>query len=320
MIAVLLALVVVEFTLSKATPVDPARLLLGTEATEATYEAAQRRLGLDEPWPVQLYNYILNLLQGDLGISARTGEDVTDVIIGMLPATLELCAVAVVFALLGGMLLAWSSAAKWPGAGVVRAVYMAGASAPAFLVSLLAIMFLANELGWFPSGGRTSFPDAPSGPTGFLLIDTLVAGEPAMFWDALHHLILPALCISIPPAMAVGRVLRGSLLDNINSPHCRTALAKGLTGGQVLRRHVLRNSMGPTLSMSGLQLGVIFAVTIVVEMVFGWPGVGAFLAQSIPANDFTVIAAITLLLGFAYVVANTAVDIAQAIADPRIRL
>lgn len=320
MVLVLLALTVVEFALSKATPVDPARLLLGSEAQESTYRAAQQRLGLDKPWPVQYYRYVTNLARGNLGISARTGENVNAVIRSLLPATVELCVFAVLLASLGALLIAWSSAAHWRVAGPIRYAFIAGASAPAFLISLLGLYFIAYKLGWLPAGGRSSYADAPTGPTGFLLIDTLIAGQSAMFWDALEHLILPGLCLSIPSAMAVGRVFRGGLLDNLNSPHTRTALAKGLSKDQVLRRHVMRNSLGPTLSMAGLQLGVLFSVDIVVEMIFGWPGVGAFLAQSIPANDFTVISAITLILGFAYVVVNTAVDIGQALADPRIRL
>jgi peptide/nickel transport system permease protein len=320
MLIVLFALVVLEFTLAKITPVDPAKVLLGPGATASSYENTRHRLGLDQPIPVQFYRYVHGLVRGDFGISLRTGNSVGNDLATALPATVELCLAAAVFATIFALLLAISGALRWKAANSIRADLVAGASAPPFLLAFGAILLLSNRFGWLPSAGQTSVTEAPTGPTHFLLIDSLVAGRYSVFWDGIRHLVLPAICVGIASAMAVGRVLRSSLLDNLNSDHTRTAVAKGLTKREVLRRHVFRNSLGPALSMAGLQLGVIFASDVIVEEIFSWPGIGSYLAQSIPGNDFPAIAAVTLLLGFGYVVVNALVDMSQALADPRIRL
>jgi peptide/nickel transport system permease protein len=156
------------------------------------------------------------------------------------------------------------------------------------------------------------------GPTGLLTVDGLLAGRFDVCGDALSHLILPAVVIALGPAVAIGRVLRSSLLTDVDSDYARTAKAKGLTPARILQRHVLRNCVGATLSMTGLQVGLMFSGVLVVEQVFGWPGIGQYIAQSIPVADFPAIAGVTLLLGAFYVAINTVVDLLQAAADPRI--
>lgn len=320
MVVVLLALVAIEFVLQQATPVDPVKVLLGPQATAEAQAEMASRLGLDKPLPQRYWDYLVGLTQGDLGQSIRTQSDVAADIRDALPITLELSLLALLFAIIGAGLLAFSSAGRWRTAKPIRWVLTMGASAPPFLLGLLGILFLANRWGLLPGNGRTSYADAPDGPTGMITVDSLIAGRPLVAWDAVQHLFLPSLCIALISAVAVGRVLRGSLLDNLEAPYIRTALAKGLSRHEVLRRHALRNSVGPALSMAGLQLGVVFASVVVIEQVFGIPGLGYYLAQAIPANDFPVISAVTLLLGVAYVLTNGAVDILQAVADPRVRL
>jgi peptide/nickel transport system permease protein len=136
--------------------------------------------------------------------------------------------------------------------------------------------------------------------------------------DALRHLLMPALAIATVPAVSIGRVLRSSLISGMNSDYVRTARAKGLSEPRVVAGHVLRNCLGAALSMTGLQIGLMFSGVLVIEQVFAWPGLGQYMAQSIPAADFPAIAGVTLLLGAVYVVVNTAVDILQSVADPRI--
>src|SRR5581483_4624317 len=138
--------------------------------------------------------------------------------------------------------------------------------------------------------------------------------------DALKHLVLPGLCIAIGPAMAISRVLRSSLVDTMRTDYVRTARSKGLQEPAVVLRHALRNSLGPALSMTGLQVGLMFAGVVVIEQIFAWPGIGLYTVQSIPRTDFPAIAGVTLVLGAAYVVVNALVDVLQAVADPRIAL
>jgi peptide/nickel transport system permease protein len=177
-----------------------------------------------------------------------------------------------------------------------------------------------RKLGWLPATGRTSFRNAPTGPTNFLLIDSLVALRFDVFLDALKHLILPSLCIAIGPAVAIGRVFRGSIVDTMGTDHVRTARSLGLSERRVMRKHAIRNSIGPALSMTGLQVGLMFAGVVVVEQIVAWPGIGLYTVQSIPRLDFPAIAGVTLVLGALFVIVNTIVDIAQTVADPRVRL
>jgi peptide/nickel transport system permease protein len=188
-----------------------------------------------------------------------------------------------------------------------------------FLLVLLGLLIFYRRLGWLPATGRTGIRDAPEGPTQFLLIDGLLALRFDVIGDALKHLVLPALCLAIGPAVAIGRTLRGSIIDTMGSDFVRTARSLGAPERTVMRRHAFRNAMGPSLQMTGLQVGLMFAGVVVVESIFAWPGIGLYTVQSIPRLDFPAIAGVTLVLGAVFVIVNTAVDILQAVADPRIR-
>ena len=194
-----------------------------------------------------------------------------------------------------------------------------GASIPPFLLAFAGILIFSRRLGWLPGTGRTSYRDFDVGPTGLLTVDSLLAGRLDVFVDAIRHLVLPALTIAILSAVAIGRVLRSSLRTSLRSSYARTARAKGLREGVVIVRHGLRNAAGPAITMAGLQLGLMFAGVVIVETIFAWPGIGWYMAQSIPTNDFAAIGAVTIVLGAVYVVVNALVDILQMVADPRIR-
>jgi peptide/nickel transport system permease protein len=195
---------------------------------------------------------------------------------------------------------------------------LGAASAPSFLLALLGILVLSGRLHWLPATGDTGYSNAPTGPTGLVVLDGLLHGQPAVMWDGLVHLILPAICIAFGPAVSIGRVLQGSLESTLRSDFVRTARAKGLGERTVVVRHALRNSVTAALSMTGLQLGLMLAGVVVIETVFAWPGIGLYVDQSIPSADFPAIAGVTLVLGVIYVLINTVVDILQAVADPRI--
>ncbi len=277
-------------------------------------------MGLNRPLYIQYVRYIVGVLHGNFGISVRTGNEISSDMRSVLPATAELMACAIVISLLLALILGLMSAARWPGSGILRGGMLALASVPPFLLGLLCILIVANKLGWFPGTGESSFANAPTGPTGLLTVDALLHGDLAVFWDAVRHLVMPALCVSLISAVSIGRVLRSSLIDNLGADYCRTAMSKGLSRREVLTRHAFRNSVGPALSICGVQLGIMFASVVVVEQIFAWPGLGSYLAESIPANDYPAISAVTMLLGAGYVITNTFVDILQAAADPRLRL
>jgi len=319
MVVVLLVLAFVILALQRYTPADPVRAKLGANAPKELVEAERARLGYDQPLPSQYVNYVGDLVSGDLQESLRTRRPVAQDLGEFVPATLELAAVSLGLAALLGGLLGIASAGRFRGAGALRVVMVSGAALPTFLVALLGLLLFYRRLGWLPSSGRISREYAVDGPTGFLLVDTLVAGNLPAFGNAVRHFVLPAVCIAIGPAVAIGRVLRGGIVSSLGSDYVRTARSKGLRERSVLVRHTLRNSIGPALSMTGLQVGLMFAGVVVVESIFAWPGIGLYTVQSIPRLDFPAIAGVTLVLGTVFVVVNTLVDIAQAVADPRVR-
>ena len=320
MIPVLLFLTVVIFVLNDVSPIDPARAVLGPSASDSSVENLREEMGLNDPLPVQYVDYLEGIVQGDLGTSARLQQPVTEGLGEAFPNTVQLALLGFTFTIIFGTLLGLASAGRWRGANVLRAVMVGGASAPTFLLGIAGILIFFSALGWLPASGMTSVDNPPDGPTGLLLVDALLNGQPDTFWDAFKHIIMPAIAISLIPSVAVGRTLRSSLITTMNSDYVRTARSKGLTERQIVVRHGLRNAIGPALAMLGLQSGLMLAGVVVVELVFAWPGIGFYAAQAIPVADFPAIAGVALVIGFAYVVINAIVDVLQAIADPRIRL
>lgn len=296
LVAVLLVLSAVVFVLQQVSPGDPARASLGANASRQAVAAERHRLGLDDPLAVQFFRFIGNALHGDFGTSFRTHRAVATDLASALPATVELVLAAFVIALVLAALFAASAALSWPFAGVYRGALLLGATAPPFLLALGGIILFYAQLGWLPASGRGD-------------------GGPGA---EIAHLVLPATVLAIAPALAIGRILRAGLETTLAADHIRTARSKGIGEAGILAHHVVRNAIGPALSMAGLQLGFMFAGDVVVEQVFSWPGMGNYLANSIPTSDFPAIAAVTLVLGAVYVVVNTVADVLQTAADPRL--
>jgi peptide/nickel transport system permease protein len=320
MAAVLLFLAAVVFVLQHLTPTDPVHSFLGANASKAAIKAESHRLGYDKPLPQQYLHFVGGLLHGDFQMSLRTRRPVATDLRRYVPATLELALFGLALAAVLGGILGLVTAGRFKGSGLFRFVTLAGASTPPFLLALVGILLFYHRLGWLPATGRTSLANPPTGPTRLLTVDTLLHGNLHGFTDAVGHLILPGLCVAILPAVSIGRVLRSSLVSTMRSDYVRTARSKGLRELKVLWRHAIRNSLGPALSMGGLQVGLMFAGVVVIEQIFAWPGIGLYTVQSIPRSDFPAIAGVTIILGAGYVIVNTIVDILQAVADPRIAL
>jgi peptide/nickel transport system permease protein len=191
---------------------------------------------------------------------------------------------------------------------------------PTFLTALVAILLFYSTLHLLPASGRVDDTlVVPGGPTKLVLLDSILHGDPTLFWSALTHLIMPAFTLALLPALAIARTLANSCEQVMREDYVRTARSKGLRERTVLLRHGLRNASGPALTMSGLQFGLLLGGIVVIEQIFAWPGLGLYLDQSIAYSDFPAITGTTLLLGSAYVLVNFLVDLAQAWADPRIR-
>jgi peptide/nickel transport system permease protein len=315
-VLILLVLSLVIFVLQAVSPGDPARAYVGANASPEMVAAERQRLGLNDPFFARYFHFLGGLFTGDLGRSLRTRQPVTSDIATYLPATVELVVTAFLIAVVLAALYAMSGALRWPGASIGRGVLLMLATAPPFLLAIVGIIVFFGHLGWLPGRGVGDFEDP--GPFGMQALDTLLHGQLDGFVNALQHLVLPAVVLSIAPAVAIGRVFRSSLQAVLGVDYVRTARSKGLTEPQVVAHHVVKNAIGPALSMGGLQLGFMFAGVVVVEQVFSWPGIGNYLAASIPVADFPAIAGVTLVLGTIYVLSNLIVDLLQALADPRV--
>lgn len=318
LVGILLGLSVVVFLLQAVVPADPVRAMVGASATPEIVEAKRHELGLDQPLPAQYTQFLSRAVRGDLQMSLHTRRPVRTDIAAFLPATLELAAAALALAVVLGGALGLLTARG--GGTTLRVGLVASASVPAFLLALLLLVVFYAQLRWVPGSGRISAElDAPTSPTGLLTIDGLLAGRLDVVRDALAHLALPALCLALGPAVALGRTLRSSLQTVLGSDHIRTARAKGLTERGVLVRHGVRPALNAPLTMTGLQVGMLLAGVVVIESIFAWPGLGLYTARAITTVDFPAIVGVTLVMGAVYVIVNALVDLAQIAADPRLR-
>lgn len=317
-VIVLLMMSFIVFGLQSIIPADPARAIAGPSAPPEAVEAVRKQLGLDDPAVVQYGRFLSRLAHGDLGTSVRTRRPVSDDIQQFLPATLELGLTSIAL----GVALAGVMAALQflvPGSAGIRLALVGVGSTPIFLSALLLAYFFWFRLDWLPGAGRLAYRDFV-GPTGFNVIDGILVGRPDVSADALLHMILPAFALALPIGVAVGRSLNGALHDVMNQAYVRTARGKGLGETRVLFRHGLRNAATAPLSMLGLQVRLLFGNLLVVERIFGWPGLGLYTVQAFASADLPAVLGVAMVFGILYILVNTLIEIGQSVADPRISL
>jgi peptide/nickel transport system permease protein len=273
---------------------------------------------LDDPAVIQYGRFLLRLAHADLGTSVRTRQPVSDDIRQFLPATLELGLASIALGVaLAGLMAALQFLV--PGSGGIRLAMVGVGSTPIFLSALLLAYFFWFRLDWLPGAGRLAYRDF-AGPTGLNIIDGILVGRPEVSGDALLHMILPALALALPIGIAVGRSLNGALHDVMSQTYVRTARGKGLSETKVLLRHGLRNAATAPLSMLGLQIRLLFGSLLVVERIFGWPGLGLYTVQAFASADLPAVLGVAIVFGALYILANTLIEIGQSMADPRITL
>ncbi|PYM60928.1 MAG: peptide ABC transporter permease [Candidatus Rokuibacteriota bacterium] len=322
-VPVVLGITLVTFVTLHLFPADPARLLAGPGADEAQVRAIRRELGLDRPLPVQYVRYLGDLVTGHLGRSIQTGQPVADDLLRRLPATLELAlATMVVYIALSLPLgvLAAITRGRWPDL-LIRLVAVGGLAVPAFWLGFLLQLVLYRELGWFRQAVGRLAPSLAPPPfvTGFYLVDALLGGDLPAFRSATVQLVMPVTCLVLSRLGVGVKLTRTSLLEVIGSDYIRTARAKGLGERAVLARHALRNALMPVVTAFGIQLGYLLGGTLVVEVVFGWPGIGQYAIGSITAVDFPAIMSVTVVISVFFVLANLLVDLLYVYLDPRLR-
>jgi peptide/nickel transport system permease protein len=291
---ILLGVAAVTFALLFLVPADPARQIAGRSATREAVESVRHELGLDRPLYAQFGTYLAHLAHGDLGRSYVQRTDVTSLLLSRLPATLWLLLGAVLAELAIG-LPAGIVAAVRRGSAVDRSVMVlafVGVSIPQFVIAILLLYVFAARLGWFPIGG----------------------------YGGLQHLVLPALTLGILGGGWYGRMMRSSMVEVLGQDYIRTARAKGAGERRVVLVHALRNAILPVLAMIGIDIGTFMSGAVVVESVYGWPGIGQLTWQAIQQIDIPVIMAVTLLAAVGIVLANLLVDLVAPLVDPRIGL
>ena len=320
-IPVLLGVSIVVFFMVRAIPGDPAQLLLGQQATKAQVERVRENMGLDKPVYVQYGLFLVDAVQGDLGDSIVTGRPVTTELAERFPATLELTAFAMLVAVLVGVPVGVISAVKQYSIldKATSVLALTGISMPIFWLAMILIVIFFVNLGWLPFPGRLSTDVSIPAITGLVLVDSLLSLNFAAFWVGLLHLIMPAIALGTIPMAVVTRMTRSSMLEVMNEDYVRTARAKGVVPWLVISKHALRNAMLPTVTVIGLQVGLLMGGAVITETIFSWPGIGYIAYQSVNQRDYAMIQGVVLYGAALFVFVNLLVDILYAVLDPRVR-
>jgi peptide/nickel transport system permease protein len=320
----IIGVVVITFLLTRAIPGDPAAYFAGAAATQEAVEQVRKQLGLDRPLVEQFFRYVGDLMRGDFGLSLTTGQPVLQELLQRLPASLEMVLLALVFACAVAIPLGVAAATR-PGSWVdqlARLVTTAGVSLPTFFTGLLLAYVFYFLLGWAPSplGRLDPVYSPPPTVTGFYLIDALLIGDLSMWWAALKQLILPVLTMGLFVLAPIARMTRASMLSVLSSDFVRTARASGLSTPTVLIKYALRNALLPVVTTLGMVFGFMIGSSVVIEKVFGWPGVGSYAIDALTASDYAPVQGFVLTMGLLFVLLNLAIDLLYVAIDPRVKI
>lgn len=321
LIPVLLGMTFIVFLIIRAIPGDPAQVILGQQATAEAVKALRESLGLDNPWYVQYFQYLGELIRGDLGTSMRTREAISAEIWPYLAATIELAFCAMVLAIIigvnAGIISAWFQNSWFDYAAMILALI--GVSMPIFWLGLMFQWGFSIQLDWLPTSGREDARNPVEPITHLYLIDTLIQGRFDQFGDVIKHLILPAFALATIPMAIIARMTRSSMLEVMRADYIRTARAKGQKTFLVVYKHALKNAIIPVLTVIGLQTGLLLGGAILTETIFSWPGIGRYIYDAIGFRDYPVIQAGILIVAFLFILINLIVDILYSFVDKRIK-
>jgi len=320
-IPVLLGLSLVLFAYIRLLPGDPCVAILGQHRTVETCAKLREHLGLDLPLWQQYVNYLAQTLSGDFGNSVINALPFTQEFLVRFPGTLELTIGALIFAIGAGIPLGRLAARRVGGwaDGLITGISLFGVSIPVFVLGRALAVIFGGALGGLPTQGRIDAHFRFDSITGFLLIDTLLAGRPDYFVDVVRHLILPSIALGSIPLAIITRITRASVIEVTNEDYVRTARAKGLAGKKVDQRHVMRNAWLPVTTVIGLQVGGLLGGAVLTETVFVWNGVGRWVVDAIQNHDYPIIQSTILVFAAFFLIVNLLVDIGYAFLNPRIR-
>lgn len=320
-VPVLLGLLVLIFVLTRVVPIDPAAVLAGETATPEQITQLRTQLGLDRSLPVQFVRYLVQVASGDFGSSLYTHRPVVTDLAQRLPATIELACFTMLLAVVLGVPLGLIAAVHrngWIDQGL-RLFSIAGLAMASFWIAIILQLVFSLNLGWMPLRGRIG--DTVSPPvfyTGLYVVDFLLSGRPREAWSALAHLTLPAVTLALPAIATIVRFTRSSAIETLQRDFVTWERAVGYPRGVLIWKYVLRSSMSATLTQIGLLFGLFLSGSVVVEAVFGWPGLGDYLFNAVVLSDYQPVIATTLVVGAIYALVNILVDILQGWLDPRV--
>jgi len=322
-IPTLVGVIVVTFVLTRLLPGDPAAYFAGPSATQESIEETRHRLGLDRSKPEQFLLYVESLAQGDLGNSLTSGQTVAEDIRARLPASLELTLAALLLALGLGIPLGMAAALKPRGTidRLTSAVSTIGQATPTFFLGLALVFVFYYLLGWAPApiGRLDVVYSSPDEITGFWLLDTALAGDWETFSAVFAQLVLPVATLALFGLGPLARITRASMIEVLSADYVRTARASGLSRRKILVSYALRNAIVPVLNTAGMVFSYMLGASVLVEKVFGWPGIGAYAIDAVMASDFAPVQGFVLVMAALYLILNIAIDLAVGFLDPRVR-
>ncbi|HWA50614.1 MAG TPA: ABC transporter permease [Dongiaceae bacterium] len=317
----LLGLLVVTFVISRMLPADPVLAVVGDHASESTIEAARIRLGLDKPLVVQFWIYITDVLRGDLGQSIRTSRPISEELMRVFPATLELATLGTIIGVIIGIPLGvWAAVRKDTLVDhFVRFIGLIGYSVPIFWLGLMGLLIFYFRLDWLPGPGRLDFgyEDFITPVTGLMTVDTLIAGDMDMFKNALGHLIMPASLLGYFSLAYISRMTRSLMLGQLRQEYILTARVKGVPESRIVWKHAMRNILVPLLTVIALSYGNLLEGSVLTETVFAWRGLGLYITDSIFGQDMPAVLGGTIVVGAIFIIITMLTDVAYRVLDPR---
>lgn len=316
-----LGLIAVTFVIGRIMPLDPVILIVGQDASKEAYDRVYRELGLHLPLYQQFFIYIGDVLRGDFGMSISTAQPVMEDIKRVVPATLELATIGTFIGTVLGVPMGIVAAAKqgtWIDS-MIRVVSLIGYSVPVFWKGLMLLLIFYAILSWTAGPGRLDvfYDGIVEVRTGLILVDSLLAGEPDIFWNAVDHMILPAVSLGYAASAYITRMTRSFMLDQLNQEYVTTARVKGLAEWRVVIFHAFRNTLVQLVTVIALTYGILLEGSVLTETVFAWPGLGQYLTNALFNGDMNAVIGATVVIGAVFVTLNLTSDILYRMLDPR---
>lgn len=322
-VVTLFGLLLVTFLIGRVVPIDPLLSIIGDRATPDTYARMRIELGLDLPLWHQFLRYLGAVFEGDLGHSILTSRPVLEDVLRVFPATLELATIAVIIGAVLGVpagVLAATHRGRWPD-HAIRLLGLIGHSVPIFWLGLMGLLLFYARLDWVPGPGRVDvfYEGMVEARTGIITLDALLAGEPDIFWNALHHLVLPSAILGLHSVAYIARMTRSFMLDQLRQEYITTARVKGLSEARVVWRHALGNIAVPLITVIALSYAGLLEGSVLTETVFAWPGLGLYITNSLLSADMNAVLGGTLVVGTVFIGLNLLSDLLYRLLDPRAR-